>query len=1289
MRKILLLIALLPFAAHSQIIYSPQHYAGGIQVDKYLAIPQDSTNHTGHLVWLSGVVYAKGLDGYYHAIAASGGGTTIPWDSITSKPTFAAIAFSGAFAALQAVPTTIQGYGITNGVRTDLTYGDPDWITSLSGTKVPGFNLKLDSIRRRPGTDSVFVYYNNGTEALAFIDTTGGGGSASRFGVVGEDDAATQVRSFNINGHDFSIGFDGSGNNGILLDHTTNIASIFYNVIGTGAARMDADATGITTGWYDFGSSSYGDAISQFHNGRLHLSAYKGIVVTDDFSYNPATAAPAASSVLDIRNIGNNKGILIPRLTNAQMLAIASPANGLIVFNTTTGGLWDYNGSAWVAERGGGTPTDTTSLSSRIDLKADKATTLQIGPATQDLSTNRAFLTNLLDLLQVVNKGNAPSIQKGIYASRPSTEADGAIYIVTDSFWRVSVYEAATPGWKWISQGTRVDTLYAALPLYVDHTGVKDSLRAKNDSAAWNAKALQGFAIAPTTPTNTQVLAYNTTNSRYEPVTPSVGGVTAGISGSVQIKSATTGTFGNAKNLTADSATGKLSADSVSAHTFRADTVKVNYVNSWPFPSVMESIGHSMVQGSNATVKYFYFNAVQPFQDSTWRNRFATRLGLPDYNHGYSGTGPMDAAMFGIKYQDPANRALTLVMDGWNAIQNTTPIVPNTYNKIINSNKFLWVNVNLRRWKGAGSADSVTTYGTWTSYTNTATAASPSAILSVPLTETKSGSAKQTTTINDSIVWISPVDTGFVVEVLGWKSSGSTIQIYVDNVLSRTVNTNGQTDSINTDIFVLGKVTMPIVFTGLSMASHRVKIVNTTAGKLVVDFFGNLRDARYSYPFIIVHDPDHGGTKTNIVTNNGKQDSLVATIQAMGYPAITFQTNTCLNPAIGIAADSIHPNNTGHRQMDSGLDIVYRSHVPQGEVGTLSMSNALHERYADAPYSYRKLVTTADINRIYSSVPDVFTQDQYIYMSAHNLNITDSGSGHFVRAPNLSISDSSSNTYFYWNARNRFTDNATGLRVFSSAPASIPDFFLIGFNSSTFGGSTTSSKPGFVFAFDARDVTGTMRFMTHPTGTTTDVVSAGIHQSGGWEFGSGFNNTDDLKAWVRITKGTTTRTSFILDSTVLLTTPTKGAIENTGDSVCWTDRNNARKRLATTDLIPTGSVLSVAGNDVTSQTAYGTITTYAVPADGVYEVSGYLVVNSVSVDQIKLTVNFTDHNNVGRALDMFPAGTTTALTAVTGYYSYVTMTIKAKSGTNIAIASDGTTGGSINFDAGATIKKIR
>ncbi len=51
-------------------------------------------------------------------------------------------------------------------------------------------------------------------------------------------------------------------------------------------------------------------------------------------------ATPNASSMLDISS--TNKGLLIPRMTKAQRLAIPSPANGLLVYDTTTQGLYVY-----------------------------------------------------------------------------------------------------------------------------------------------------------------------------------------------------------------------------------------------------------------------------------------------------------------------------------------------------------------------------------------------------------------------------------------------------------------------------------------------------------------------------------------------------------------------------------------------------------------------------------------------------------------------------------------------------------------------------------------------------------------------------------------------------------------------------------------------------------------------------------------------------------------------------------------------------------------------------------
>lgn len=58
------------------------------------------------------------------------------------------------------------------------------------------------------------------------------------------------------------------------------------------------------------------------------------------------TTTPNASSILELSS--NNKGLLITRLTTAQRNAIASPATGLVIFNTDNNNFEYYSGSVWV-----------------------------------------------------------------------------------------------------------------------------------------------------------------------------------------------------------------------------------------------------------------------------------------------------------------------------------------------------------------------------------------------------------------------------------------------------------------------------------------------------------------------------------------------------------------------------------------------------------------------------------------------------------------------------------------------------------------------------------------------------------------------------------------------------------------------------------------------------------------------------------------------------------------------------------------------------------------------------
>jgi hypothetical protein len=50
------------------------------------------------------------------------------------------------------------------------------------------------------------------------------------------------------------------------------------------------------------------------------------------------TSAPNASAQLDV--VSTTKGFLMPRMTSAQRTAIATPATGLMVYETTTSSVW-------------------------------------------------------------------------------------------------------------------------------------------------------------------------------------------------------------------------------------------------------------------------------------------------------------------------------------------------------------------------------------------------------------------------------------------------------------------------------------------------------------------------------------------------------------------------------------------------------------------------------------------------------------------------------------------------------------------------------------------------------------------------------------------------------------------------------------------------------------------------------------------------------------------------------------------------------------------------------------
>jgi len=89
------------------------------------------------------------------------------------------------------------------------------------------------------------------------------------------------------------------------------------------------------------------------------------------------TVTPNASSVLDITS--TTKGMLAPRMTTAQRIAIASPAQSLLVYDTDLKAFYYYSATAWVPINSGGARLNFKRIKSTDNLPTVLATELAAG----------------------------------------------------------------------------------------------------------------------------------------------------------------------------------------------------------------------------------------------------------------------------------------------------------------------------------------------------------------------------------------------------------------------------------------------------------------------------------------------------------------------------------------------------------------------------------------------------------------------------------------------------------------------------------------------------------------------------------------------------------------------------------------------------------------------------------------------------------------------------------------------------------------------------------------------
>ena len=88
------------------------------------------------------------------------------------------------------------------------------------------------------------------------------------------------------------------------------------------------------------------------------------------------TLTPNTSAMLDVSS--STKGLLAPRMTTIEKNAIASPANGLLVFDTDENTFYFYNGASWVKIIAANNTNDYTGWADYVDVTRTSAAPLQL-----------------------------------------------------------------------------------------------------------------------------------------------------------------------------------------------------------------------------------------------------------------------------------------------------------------------------------------------------------------------------------------------------------------------------------------------------------------------------------------------------------------------------------------------------------------------------------------------------------------------------------------------------------------------------------------------------------------------------------------------------------------------------------------------------------------------------------------------------------------------------------------------------------------------------------------------
>ena len=221
---------------------------------------------------------------------------------------------------------TISGQGVSSifGFRSSLSAATNRWNLYFDGT---ASNYLASNLLINTTTDAGFRLDVNGTARVQ--------GALTSTGAFPSFIASSTSASAN------------AGYQSIINNGTGNSASFlaYGNAVGFGLgnnAGFGSSSSIVIFG--NSGTSTGGTTTIKLRPGGFETSSDALVAYQNSVSIG-TTNIPNSSAVLDVES--TTKGFLPPRMTTAQRDLIATPAAGLVIYNTSTNTHQGYNGTTW------------------------------------------------------------------------------------------------------------------------------------------------------------------------------------------------------------------------------------------------------------------------------------------------------------------------------------------------------------------------------------------------------------------------------------------------------------------------------------------------------------------------------------------------------------------------------------------------------------------------------------------------------------------------------------------------------------------------------------------------------------------------------------------------------------------------------------------------------------------------------------------------------------------------------------------------------------------------------